>query len=231
MVEFLDDNNKINILERSYELLFGIKCEYTCKINYSGRFSDYNANIRLFHSFGKKTLELGLSKKWVTISDEIVIGLIQELLLKLFKRKPCKEHTSDYINLYNTFVKNIHIATPKDKAEPILLNSFNRINEKYFYGQIERPNLIFSDGTNTLGHYNYKTDTIAITKKLIEDLELLDYVMYHEMLHKKLKFYGKNGKTFHHTSEFRNWEKRYPNQEIMEKRLGRLVAKHKRWWW
>ena len=64
----------------------------------------------------------------------------------------------------------------------------------------------------------YATDTVTLSKALAHDLELVDYVMYHELLHKKHKFTSKNGKSRHHTKEFRIAEKRYPNQELMEKR-------------
>jgi hypothetical protein len=51
---------------------------------------------------------------------------------------------------------------------------------------------------------------------------MMDYVMYHEMLHKKHKFSSKGSRIMHHTKEFRSSESAFPNSEIIEKRLRTL---------
>ena len=126
-----------------------------------------------------------MSKKWKTISKEIQIGLIQSLSLKIFKEK--KKTTN--IELYNIFMKKIHIAAPKIKFDPTLEKSFHKVNEKYFYGLIEKPNLVWGDfSLRKLGSYEYGSDTITISKVLQNQGFLIDYIMYHELLHKKHKF-------------------------------------------
>jgi len=62
---------------------------------------------------------------------------------------------------------------------------------------------------------------------LPEKSYLLDYVMYHEMLHKKIKFdHTKNSKRYH-TTEFRNMEKKFSNSEKCEKELSIIASKRK----
>src|SRR3989338_9238268 len=51
------------------------------EISYSDKFSDYNANVK----YGRERMIFGLSKKWITISDEIKIGLLQSLMQKIFR--------------------------------------------------------------------------------------------------------------------------------------------------
>ena len=60
--------------------------------------------------------------------------------------------------------------------------------------------------------------------------ELIDYVMYHEVLHKKLKFERKVAglRTRHHTREFKLLEKRFQNAEELERRLSSLVQHSRR---
>jgi predicted SprT family Zn-dependent metalloprotease len=53
---------------------------------------------------------------------------------------------------------------------------------------------------------------------------ILDYVMYHEMLHKKFKFNNSGIKTRHHTKEFKKEESKFENSKIIEKELKILVA-------
>jgi len=198
---------------------------YTYSLKYSGKFKAYRANIRLCNNH----VTLGLSKKWKSVGKEIQIGLIQELLLKLFKRrlKPSKKNTEN-IELYNLFMKKIHIAAPKTKTHPLLEASFDRVNRKYFLGLLDKTNLVWGNNSvRKLGSYEYGTDTIMISSILREDLELLDYVMYHEMLHKKHKFERRNGKSYHHTSEFRQMEKKFENAELLERRLSRLSYRKK----
>ena len=92
-------------------------------------------------------------------------------------------------------------------------------------------NLVLSNGTNTLGTYEYATDTISISQNLLTHTELLDFVMFHEMLHKQQKYSVKNKNMSHHTGEFKTKEKAYPNSEELEKQLEQLVTRKKRFWW
>lgn len=208
----------MNLIEKSFRLLYPEKeFNYKAKLKYSGRFSDYNAHIRLQGN----VLELGLSKKWRQISEEIRIGLIQELMLKLFKGKK----NSMYIDLYNNFIRKLHISIPKTKSHPVLEESFNRINEKYFYGLVETPNLEWGYPSKTkLGSYDFKNDTITISKVFSKlDPVLLDYIMYHEILHKKYKFKNKNGKNYYHGCEFRRKEKEFEGHREIEKLLNKKL--------
>ncbi len=101
------------------------------------------------------------------------------------------------------------------------------MNELYFNGMMLQPNLKFG-GKNfhTLGTYSYTDDTIMISSVLKKDMHLLDYVMYHEMLHKKLQYKKSGKKTMHHTSEFKKLEKKFHDQDI-EKKLQRFVRREK----
>jgi len=215
----------MNIVEEAFQLLYPEKeLDYQVKILYSGRFKDYNANVKMDPY--RKILEFRLCRKWREVSKEIQIGLIQELTLKILNKK--KE--SMYIDLYNNFVKNLHLAIPKTRSHPILEDSFNRVNEEYFYHSVEQPNLVWGTHSKTkLGSYDYKTDEISISKVFLDlDPKLLDYVMYHELLHKKHKYKTKaGGKNRYHHKEFRESEREFEDQEQMEKQLTKELRKVK----
>lgn len=195
--------------------------EHTFSLGYSGKFRGYNANVKMR---GKKMM-FWLSRKWKTIQPEIQMGIIQELMVRIFKDK----RNTTGMDLYHTFLKNIHMVIPKTKSDPLLEASFVRINEKYFFGMLEQPNLAWGTASfRKLGSYEYGTDTITLSRILSEDPELVDYVMHHEMLHKKLQYKAKNGRSLHHSSEFRRLEKRFENSALLEKRLQNLGRKRKR---
>mgnify|MGYP001265213646 FL=1 len=193
---------------------------YQLKIKYTDKFKPYNANVR----YTRNSLQFNLSKRWGKISREIQIGLLQGLMLRVFKEK--KRTTN--IDLYNNFMKNLHISIPKTNTDPILEQSFNKINDRYFFGLIEKPNLAWHNSIRRLGSYEYGNDTISISKILNNDKNLLDYVMYHEMLHKKHKFHSKNGRTHHHTKEFREMERKFDNSEEMEERIKKIAEQKSR---
>ena len=119
------------------------------------------------------------------------------------------------------FLKNVEIAAPKIHNDQYLEIIFNKLNEKYFFNLLEKPNLKWHNARNRLGSYAFGSDTISISRKLLDGRpQLIEYVMYHEMLHKKLKFSGER----HHTAEFRQLERKFDDAAELEKELGRLAA-------
>ena len=74
----------MNLPEQAFIQLFPDKeIEYKFSITYNNRFKPYNANVR----YTRKNINFNLSKRWRKVSKEIQIGLIQSLLLKIFKKK------------------------------------------------------------------------------------------------------------------------------------------------
>ena len=212
----------MQLIKEAFEKLYPDKeFNYSVKVKYSARFKPYNANVRHY----KNNFEFSLSRQWRHISKDIVIGLIQTLLLKIFNDK---KQTIN-IDLYNSFIRNLHISIPKQKSDPILESSFNRVNKKYFYNLIEISNLEWgSNSKRKLGSYDYHTDTISISRIFLDaEPELLDYIIYHEMLHKKIKFKNKANRSYHHTREFREKEKEFNNHKEMEKKIKDLIRKSK----
>ena len=212
----------MKLVEQAFNDLFPNKNfeDYDLKIKYTDRFKPYNANVR----YTRNSLQFNLSKRWRKVCKEIQIGLIQGLMLRIFKDK--KSTTN--IDLYNSFMKNLHVSIPKTSTDPILEQSFNKINDKYFFGLVEKPNLTWHDSIRRLGSYEYGSDTISMSRVLENDENLLDYVMYHEILHKKHKFHSKNGRTHHHTREFKEMERKFENNEEMEERIKKLVRQRSR---
>ena len=74
----------MNLIQESFQRLFPTKeFSYHAEIEYNRRLSDFNANIRLQHN----RLSLHLNLQWKDIDEEIKIGLIQHLLLRIFKER------------------------------------------------------------------------------------------------------------------------------------------------
>lgn len=216
----------MTILEHAYKELYPEGTSKNFILKYSGRFRGYNANIRM--RMGEITVNM--SRQWKGVSPDIQKGLVQELLVRLFKTK---KQTIN-MDLYHNFIKSLSSVAPKTHTHPVLEESFNRVNESFFNGMMSQPNLKIGNGVNRLGTYEYATDTITISTILMENEQLRDYVMYHEMLHKKHQYTSKKGRSRHHSTEFLRDEKKFPNAELLEIELHKLVRKNKRkfsWFW
>ena len=100
----------MNLIEKAFTELFPDKeFNFEPELKYSRAFSAYNANVR----YTKDKLMFRLSRDWKGVSQEIQMGLIQSLMLKIFKAK--KKTTN--IDLYNMFLKNVHISAPKENID------------------------------------------------------------------------------------------------------------------
>ena len=211
------------LIQQSFERLYpNREFSYQTEIEYNRRLSDFNANISLH----KNKIKVNFNLQWKSIDDEIKIGLIQHLLTKVFKTK-----TSTFnIKLYNQFIKNIHILTPKTQSDPILEEAFNLVNATFLESILEQPNLKWGrPATRKLAHYNFHNDTIVVSSIFKEAPQhMLNYIMYHEMLHKHFKFSHSNGRSSFHSKEFRQAEKLFPNSQQLEKEISLFIYKRKK---
>jgi len=217
---FLINKYKMNLAERAFSELFpDKKLTKQLIIKYSRAFNAYNANVK----YSAFSMTFSLSYEWKKVNDEIKLGLIQLLLLKAYGEK--RKQTLN-IDLYEKFIKSVGDYAPVKDSDPLLEQSFNRVNEKYFYGMLYKPNLRWGGQSfSKLGTYEYGANMVTISSvfKAEDAQELLDYIMYHELLHKKQKFHTKNGRSYHHTSKFRDKEKEFDNPKIEDK-LKKFLA-------
>ncbi len=221
----------MGIVEEAFSRLFpATEFNFGAKITYSGKFKPYNATVR---KIGNQ-LNFNLSRSWKSTSDEIVIGLIQHLLVKILRREKFfaaamkRSHKMASLNmqLYDDFIKGVsEVTVSKGSSDEELESCFNRVNEKYFLGLVDKPQLEWgSDSFRKLASYDYHTNTITVSSLFREAPErLLDYLMYHELLHKKLKFSSINGRMSHHGSEFRKQEGNFDGSSTVEAELNAFI--------
>jgi len=113
-----------------------------------------------------------------------------------------------------------------------LAERFELLNILYFGGQMERPNLAWTGKPNrrVFGTQDDSRDLITINRALDSpDVPRLvvDYVIYHEMLHVKhaAKFSG--GKRWVHTREFREDERKFKGWKDAEAWIQRISRRRK----
>ncbi len=110
-----------------------------------------------------------------------------------------------------------------------LAQAFERVNATYFAGQLSPPRLAWSNTFTSvkLGHYDFLRDTVMLSLTLdtphVPEY-VVDFVMYHELLHKQLGVNVVNGRRYAHTPEFRAAEQRFAQYTEARALLERLTA-------
>ena len=197
-------------------------------IYYSGRFKSLNANVR----YGLGWMEFRLAKEWKDVDEEIRKGLVQHLLCKVYGLK----RRTMSIEMYEEYLRQSSNYAKKGASAQELVERFHALNDEYFHGMMEAPTLRWGQhSTSKLGSYDYASDTVTISTALKDDQDLLDYVLYHELLHKKHKFKCSGAKTHHHTKAFRDDERKFKIPDA-EKRLENYLmskrsSRKKGWFW
>lgn len=110
---------------------------------------------------------------------------------------------------------------------------FDTLNEYYFQGNLRKPVLTWSARKTyrMLGHHDSAHDTIVISRSLdSEDTPrfVLDYIVFHEMLHVFHPTVHHNGRRYNHTPEFRRDEEKFRYYTQAEDWIERNVHKLKR---
>jgi len=106
--------------------------------------------------------------------------------------------------------------------------AFDRVNKVYFDGRMDRPHLTWNRTftRSKFGHYDPVRDTVMVSATLdrVSAPEfVVDFIMYHELLHKKLGIDWRNSRARVHTAAFREQERRFARHEEAETVLNGLA--------
>jgi hypothetical protein len=110
---------------------------------------------------------------------------------------------------------------------------FERLNARYFRGKLAKPVLTWSARKTyrILGHHDATHQTIVVSKSLDSaDVPryVLEYIVYHEMLHIHHPPVHHNGRRYNHTPAFRADERKFEYFEEAEQWIERNVRKLKK---
>lgn len=150
--------------------------------------------------------------------------------------------------VYNAFIKSDPVRerasdSKRDRGRKVVTTSkgsvydldeiFDAVNDKYFVGSIPKPALTWSARKTyrILGHHDATHDHVAISRSLDSpDVPryIVEYVLFHEMLHIAHPTKHINGRRYNHTPAFRRDERKFAQYEAAEAWIERNVRKLKR---
>jgi len=168
----------------------------------------------------------------------IIESLAWVLLSKLF-RKPVP---GDELLLYKRYIQRkdvrerIHTVRQERGRKQISIPQggaydldrlFDELNFRYFFGLMPRPALGWSlrRSRGILGHYDPSHHTIVLSKILDSPAVpqiLVEYVLFHEMLHIKFPTEHRSGRRCIHTRDFKEAERQFEKLKEAKDALKRL---------
>lgn len=110
--------------------------------------------------------------------------------------------------------------------------SFDRVNAEYFGGAMERPRLTWNaEPTKRLfGYYDFVGDLLMVSRT-VDDADVpafvVDFIVYHELLHKKHGLRWSGSKAHAHTPAFRADERKFVRVEEAERWIKRLARRRR----
>jgi hypothetical protein len=173
-------------------------------------------------------LLIRVSDLLVDAPEDVMRSLALILLAKIYRRNVDQSHHT----VYRTFILDSDIqqrartarsdrgrgprpAVAKGRWQHLDL-IFDRVNQEYFEGKLERPRLSWSAtrSRRILGRYDATHHTVFISllfdSPRVPDY-VLDYILYHELLHIRHPSRASECRFINHTPEFRAAERKFKN--------------------
>ncbi len=171
-------------------------------------------------------------------------GLAYILVGKLLRKKipaGAREVYSVYVK--SAVVRDLATANKRARGRKVVTTSkghifdldeiFESLNRDYFRGAIPKPALTWSARKTyrILGHHDATHDHVAISRSLDSaDVPryVVEYIVFHEMLHIAHPTKHVNGRRYNHTAAFKRDERKFAHYQKAEEWIERNVRRLKK---
>jgi hypothetical protein len=207
---------------------------------------DFQVEYRPFAGL-RSTIQLRGERATVRVSDVLagapllVLEALAEILLAhAFRRRPSREARECYLAYVFRPAVRRRIDDARRRRGPRHLRPargrwydldemFQRVNRRFFGGELPAPCLGWSlkRSRTLLGHYDSAHATITLSRVLDSPSVpryVVEYLVYHEMLHMKFPVERRGHCRVVHSREFRKAEKKFPRYDQIRRRLRRFCA-------
>ncbi len=195
------------------------------------------------------TIRLREGKLLVRLSDllegapEAVLRALAHILLAKMYRKPIARDAATRYRRYaasSGIMKKAHLVRQIRGRKRIgsaqgqnwnLESIFEDLNSRFFHGLLGQPRMTWSreHARNHLGHYDPAHNAIVVSRVLDHPRvprHVVEYIVYHEMLHLKHPVKLRGSRRSVHSAEFRSEESLFPQlaeAKTFLRRLGSIL--------
>ncbi len=203
---------------------------------------EFYAYVRLTHTIRRRgaCVRVRLSDLVADAPDEVQRALAMLLVTKLLKQPTPPEASAVYrayasqprtaraAEIRRQSVGRKFVSSPQGGFYN-LERLFHKLNRRYFAGALPQPTLTWSqhEARRILGHHDATHNTIVVSRALdaydVPDW-VVEFVLYHEMLHIKHPTRIINGRRAIHTAVFRADERLFPRCDEAREWLAHSAA-------
>jgi hypothetical protein len=196
------------------------------------------ANANSFIRWDEAGLQIRLADVLEGVPAQILEALANILIAKLVRRPVPRIYAERYRRFLNRkemrrslqLIKQVRgrkfVSGPRGDHYN-LDEIFEDLNARYFHGLMARPLLGWSRKPSRvmLGHYDPSHNAIILSKLLDRALVphfVLEYVLFHEMLHLRFPVEHRGARRCVHTREFKEAEKQFARRKEAQEILKQL---------
>ena len=237
-MKFLTDENNLQLhldtLRRAIDL--GTEIIKNHKQGVGEIFIELSNGASLYKSRTISNLTtLSISEGLIRSSERVLTAVLHSALIgkteasnQIIRQFGMSEECSDVL-LELDLVAQISAETAQGSCYD-LDELFATIDLEYFGGQMLKPRLVWSGvlSSRKLGHYERTRDRVVMSQ-ILDDKRIprsvVEFVLYHELLHKHHGIKWVNGRCLAHTPEFRRSEGKFRQYQEAEFFLKQRVVK------
>jgi hypothetical protein len=199
------------------------------------------ANLRSTIRLTKHGIHARLSDVVATAPTVVLEALAEVLLASLFRRKPSTEARECYLAW--TFDPEVRKRVDQNRRQRgfkrmqsprgqhyNLEEIFQRLNRDHFQGRLQPPRLGWSPepSSTLLGHHDAAHGSITISRMLDSlsvPVKVVEYLVYHEMLHMVYPVQRKGHRRVIHSREFQEAERQFPGYRLAQQMLKSVIKR------
>ena len=197
-----------------------------------------------FYAFANvnNTIRLRQGRVLIRLSDllegapeAVLRAIVHILLAKLYGKHIDPNHAARYRRHISSrdLARKTHVVRQMRGRKRLLSSQghvfdlheiFDSLNQRYFGGLLGRPQMTWSAlaSRTNLGHYDPAHNTIVVSRifdRLQVPRYVVEYLVYHEMLHLRYPVKLRGSRRCVHSAGFQEEEKRFPEFEAAKKFL------------
>ncbi|QUY44143.1 M48 family peptidase [Acaryochloris marina] len=185
--------------------------------------------------FKPPQLKIRINEGFILAEPDVMQAVIDSMLLgktpktsTIMTEYSLSEEFSELLLALDLMVDDL-----RDMAQGNVYNLddvFAQVNQAYFNQEVKKPRLCWSKvySNRKFGHYEPSRDRVVMSLSLDSDQlpnYVIEFVMYHELLHKIHGGRTQNGRRWVHTPEFRRDERQFKYYSQAQQHLEQLARK------